>query len=145
MKKILLFTLLIAVTTFAQERPKSREEAEALISSLQFKEGQVSLRSGLATLNVPAGFRFLDAEDASKVIFQLWGNPPGEKPLGLLMNQADPISRESWAVIITFSDDGYVKDRDAEKIDYNRLLKQMKSDAQSANATRTKNGYPRSS
>ena len=141
MKKILLFTLLVAATAFAQERPKSREEAEALVSTLRFKEGQVSLRSGLATLHVPAGFRFLDAEDAGKVIFQLWGNPPGEKPLGMLMNQADPLSRESWAVIITFSDDGYVKDQDAEKIDYGKLLEQMKSDVESANTARTKKGY----
>lgn len=141
-KVILVLTALLATGAFAQERPKSREEAEALISTLKFQQGQISLRDGLAALNVPPGFRFLGSDDASTVVFQLWGNPPGEKPLGLLMNQADPLSRESWAVIINYSEDGYVKDKDAEKIDYDKLLAEMKSDLQSANPERTKKGYP---
>ncbi len=129
-------------TTVARGAVKSRDEAEALISTLQFKEGQINLGNGLATLNVPAGFRFLGGADAQKIIVQLWGNPPQAQPLGLLLNNADPLSRGSWGVIITYNDDGYVKDDDAGKINYDQLLKEMKKGTADANPERTKQGYP---
>ena len=135
----LSFALLAA--TFGQGKPQSRESAEALVAGLKFREGSIPLGDGLATLNVPTGFRFLGSEDAKSILVDLWNNPPQDAPLGLLMNAADPLSRESWAVIITYTADGYVKDQDAEKIDYGKLLAEMKSDAQKANAERTKKGY----
>src|SRR5205085_10361380 len=53
-----------------------------------------------------------------------------------------PIGRNAWAVIITYDEDGYVKDQDAEKIDYNDLLRQMKQSIHESNTERTKKGYP---
>ncbi len=128
--------------TVARGAVKSRDEAEALVSTLQFQEGQINLGNGIATLHVPAGFRYLDGADAQKVIVQLWGNPPQEQPLGLLMTNASPLSRESWAVVITYNGDGYVKDDDAGKINYDQLLKEMKKGVADANSERTKQGYP---
>jgi uncharacterized membrane-anchored protein len=64
-------------------------------------------------------------------------------PLGLLMPaKAGPLSAESWAVIITYEEEGYVKDQDAEKIDYTDLLKQMQKDTRDTNKEREKQGYP---
>ena len=139
---ILLIALGVSAVALAQEHPKSREEAEALVSTMKFQQGQISLKNGLATLNVPEGFRYLNGADANKVIVNLWGNPPGEQPLGLLMPDMSPLSRDAWAVIITYSEDGYVKDNDAAKIDYNNLLGQMKKSIHDANPERTKQGYP---
>jgi uncharacterized membrane-anchored protein len=45
------------------------------------------------------------------------------------------------AVIITYEEEGYVKDKDAEKIDYADLLKQMQKDTREANKEREKQGY----
>jgi uncharacterized membrane-anchored protein len=53
-----------------------------------------------------------------------------------------PLSPDSWAVIITYEEEGYVKDKDAEKIDYTDLLKQMQKDTRAANTERHKQGYP---
>jgi uncharacterized membrane-anchored protein len=130
-------------SSYGQDRPKNREEAEALASTLRFQRGEVVLKNGLATLKVPEGVEFLDGRDAHTVLVKLWGNPPMPDPLGLLMPvNTGPLSPDSWAVIITYEEEGYVKDKDAEKIDYADLLKQMQKDTRAANTEREKQGYP---
>ena len=149
MKLSVAVTLLIAAVTipigssYGQDRPKTRDEAEALASALKFQRGEVVLKNGLATLKVPEGVEFLDGRDAHTVLVKLWGNPPMPDTLGLLMPvNTGPLSPDSWAVIITYEEEGYVKDKDAEKIDYTDLLKQMQKDTRAANTEREKQGYP---
>ena len=148
MKLPALVALLLAAGTistvpaYGQDRPKTKEEAEALAAALRFQRGEVVLKDGLATLKVPDGVEFLNGPDAQTVLVKLWGNPPMSAPLGLLMPvNTGPLSPEAWAVIITYEEDGYVKDADAEKIDYADLLKQMQKDTRAANKEREKQGY----
>lgn len=131
--------------SFGQDdRPKSKEDAQALAATLKFQRGEVILKGGLATLKVPEGLGFLNGRDAITVLVKLWGNPPMTEPLGLLMpSGAGPLSPDSWAVIITYEEEGYVKDQDAEKIDYNDLLQKMQKDTLDANQEREKQGYPK--
>ena len=132
----------LTVPSYGQERPKTRDEAEALAAKLQYQRGEVVLKDGLATLKVPDGIEFLNGRDAHTVLVTLWGNPPMPDPLGLLMPvNVGPLNPESWAVIITYEEEGYVKDKDAEKIDYADLLKQMQKDTREANKQREKEGY----
>jgi len=51
------------------------------------------------------------------------------------------LSNEAWAVIITYDEDGPVKDDDANKINYTDLLKQMQDSTRQASAERVKEGY----
>jgi uncharacterized membrane-anchored protein len=140
---LLVVATIPSTPSYADERPKNKEEAQALASTLKFQKGEVVLKSGLATLRVPDGLRFLNGHDAGIVLVKLWGNPPMADPLGMLMPAgAGPLSPESWAVIITYEEEGYVKDKDAEKIDYAELLKQMQKDTSDANKEREKQGYP---
>jgi len=44
-------------------------------------------------------------------------------------------------VVIGYQEDGYVKDNDAEKINYTKLLKQMQKATREESAERVKNGY----
>ena len=142
-KFVALFLIpMFGLAGFAQAQPKSRADVETLIATLKFQQGQIGLRNGLATVNVPAGFRYLDGTDAKKVLVDLWGNPPGAEPLGLLMPDMSLMSSDAWAVIITYAEDGYVKDHDAEKINYDELLKQMQQAIHNSNPQRTKQGYP---
>jgi uncharacterized membrane-anchored protein len=130
------------VSTYGQDRPKTKEDAEALAATLKFQRGEVVLKDGLATLKVPDGVEFLNGPDAQTVLVKLWGNPPMSAPLGLLMPvNTGPLSPEAWAVIITYEEEGYVKDKDAEKIDYADLLKQMQKDTREGNKEREKQGY----
>jgi uncharacterized membrane-anchored protein len=130
------------VPSYGQDRPKTQEEAQALVAALKFQQGDVVLKDGLATLKVPDEVQFLNGRDAHTVLVTLWGNPPMPDPLGLLMPvNAGPLDPDSWAVIITYEAEGYVKDKDAEKIDYAELLKQMQKDTREANRLREKEGY----
>ena len=44
----------------------------------------VSIGNGLAKLKIPAGFRFLNAEQSKYVLHDLWGNPPRADVLGMI-------------------------------------------------------------
>lgn len=74
----------------------------------------------------------------------IWGNPPSpEKPLGMIVPaDFDPFSDQTWCVVIRYQEDGYVKDDDAEKINYTKLLKEMQEGVREASAQRVKEGYP---
>ena len=140
---LLLIALSILVTPVSgQDEPKDRAGAEALVATLKFQRGDINLKNGLATLRVPDDQRFLSGHDATTVLVKLWGNPPMDDPLGLLMPaDAGPLDPTSWAVIITYEEEGYVKDQDAEKIDYGDLLKQMQKDVRDSNKERQKEGF----
>ena len=115
------------------------EEFEA---SLNFQQGKITIKEGLATLNVPAGFRYLNPEQSESVLVHGWGNPPGNTTLGMLFPSAiSPLSDEGWGVVISYQDDGYIKDDDAESIDYADLLKEMQDDIGEENQGRQQQGF----
>lgn len=116
----------------------------ALLKSLKYRQGVIDLRGGLAELTVPTNFNYLGPSDAETVLVKLWGNPPDEqKPLGLLIPAGmTPISSNAWVVTINYSADGYVKDSDADKINYDDLLKKMQKGVAAENQERKKQGYP---
>ena len=166
MKKILVCLIIaLSITTPATAQKKegttekeqgfgmgqmSREQFEALlkekeeiVSNLKFQNGEINLKDGLATLKVPANFRYLDPDQSETVLVKLWGNPPSkEKPLGMLFPaEISPASQDSWGVLITYDEDGYVKDDDASSINYDELLKEMQEGQREANMERIKQGY----
>jgi uncharacterized membrane-anchored protein len=114
---------------------------DSIEGTLHYKSGKIVLHNGLATINVPAGFKFLEPDEAEYVITELWGNPKGDKPLGLLLPADETVANlNSYAFVIEYEDIGYVKDKDADKIDYTDLLKDMKANQELANAERKKLG-----
>lgn len=122
--------------------PAKPRTIEEFLASLHFQKGDITIGKGLATLKVPEAFRFLDSKEAQAVLVDLWGNPPAEAPLGMLvptgLSLADP---NSWAVVISYDESGYVKDDDAAKIKYDQLLKDMQKDTAEGSKERVKNGY----
>ena len=116
----------------------------ALVDHLKFQTGEIDLRGGLAKLSLPKEFSYLGPDDAETVLTKVWGNPPSDaKSLGMLMpTGVSPLSTNAWAVTIDYGEDGYVKDDDAAKINYDELLKKMQTSVTEANAERTKQGYP---
>ncbi len=127
---------------FAQDADQEAK-AKALLDSLQYKTGLVSVTEAKAHLDIKPGFRFLEKQDARKVLEDYWGNPPDESTLGLIVPEDAPLGTDhSWAVLVTFSDEGYVSDEDANKINYADLLKDMKEGTKESNADRKTAGYP---
>jgi len=127
---------------YAQDADQEAK-AQAFLDSLQYKTGSVSVAEAKAHLDIKPGFRYLEKQDARKVLEDYWGNPPDESTLGLIVPDDAPLgSDHSWAVLVTFSDEGYVSDEDAHKIDYADLLKDMKEGTHDSNADRKSAGYP---
>ena len=141
-----LLALLLSPLARAQDdAPENAALAKAmkLADSLKYQDGEVTLRDDLAILKLPRELRYLGPDDAATVLERIWGNPPSRaKTLGLLVPAAIPIiAPNSWAVIITYEEDGFVKDDDANKINYDDLLKTMREDVKAGSVERVKQGY----
>ena len=141
---LLLSVSLLFLGFFAhsQEEDSGQAKAKKLADGLNYQKGEITLRDGLARIHVPSGFRYINAADSNTVLSKIWGNPPNSNTLGMLVpSDLSVASQEGWGVIITYDEDGYVKDDDAAKIDYTKLLKQMQDSTREGNAEREKEGY----
>lgn len=142
----LCFALLLsfAAISRADDQPASREELLKLMRALKYQHGVINLPGGAAKLNLPTNISYLDPIDTDTVLVKLWDNPPsGVKTLGMLMpTDKTPADPDCWAVTITSTEDGYVKDDDAGKINYSDLLKQMQQGTAEVNKDRKAKGYP---
>ena len=109
-----------------------------------FQQGSVKLPAAKANLTVPAGFYYLSPGDTRKVLVDVWGNPPSaaEDTLGMIFPSAYlPSERKSWGSVIGYDPDGYVSDVDAAKIDYDKLLQEIKGSIAENNVEREKQGF----
>ena len=118
------------------------QQSDSIESSLKWQTGKVDLSNGLATLNVPEGYKYLDPKQSAYVLTDLWGNPPGPT-LGMLFpDSTGPLSNFTYAIEISYNEDGHVDDEDANDIDYAEMLVELQKDANAANLERKKQGYP---
>ncbi|MFZ6674867.1 DUF2167 domain-containing protein [Undibacterium sp. Xuan67W] len=136
------FSMLLTPAIQAADAPEKKMTAEEFVASLKFQQGKISLPNGIANLNLSPSFRYLSPEDTEKVLVDAWGNPPGAKTLGMIFpSNVSPLSSASWGVVVTYDEDGHVKDDDADSINYDDLLKDMKEANVAANEERKKAGY----
>ena len=144
---------------FAQETPAPAEassptEAEMIaayqahvaetLKGITYKEGTAELPGGIAHLDLPSGYRFVDSQGARKVVVDLWGNPPeqGSDVLGMVVPAGETLENpNSWAIVISFSEDGHVSDGDADEINYGELLSQMQAADKESNEARKAQGF----
>jgi len=142
MSVLLCLTLCGAIS--AQQADSTHLTAEEFIAKLSPRSGTVTISHGLATLQVPATFRYIDGPAARRLLTEGWGNPPAasEGVLGMLYPaDVSPLDSGSWGVIISFDEDGYVDDSGAEAIDYAKLMQQMQQRIAESNEERRKEGY----
>lgn len=115
---------------------------DSVNTAMKYQTGTVLLPTGVATLNIPAGFKYLNAEQSNFVISKVWGNPKQVDILGMLFpEKSGPFTDSSYAYVISFNALGYVKDEDADKIDYDQMLKDLQNDELEENTQRVKEGY----
>src|SRR5580658_1069603 len=119
MKKIALALFLLLASSLCRAddppaAPRSLEALQALAASLHYQQGTISLKRGLATVTLPGDFRYLSPDDTDIVLHKMWGNPQGPKTLGMIVpSEQSVLNPRAWAVVITYNDDGYIKDSDA--------------------------------
>ena len=140
---LLLLVLGGVSPAFAQDAAPASMTAEQFESALSFQKGKINLPGGIATLDLPDNFRYLDPADTEKVLVDGWGNPPGQKTLGMIVPAATSLlTAAGWGVVVTYDADGHVKDDDADAIKYDELLKEMQESTEAGNEERKKAGYP---
>jgi uncharacterized membrane-anchored protein len=112
-------------------------------AKINYRSGDIKIGDGLAVLHLGTDYRFLDPADAQTVIEKAWNNPPGERPLGMIVPaKLSPAHPDGWGVILSYTEDGHVDDADAESIDYDELLTSMKAGTEEENETRKQLGFP---
>ena len=88
------------------------------------------------------GFKYLGSEQSKFILHDILGNPPREDILGMLFPEnGGPFADSSYAFIISYEETGYVKDGEADKIDYNEMLSSIQKSEADENTKRMKNGY----
>ncbi len=143
-KYVLVLALLGVIPSLVSAQSAKDEQAliDSINNSFTFQQGVITLKNGMAKLTVPKGFKFLDSEQSTRVLVELWGNPPGQQTEGMLFPEAGgPLADKSFAFNVTYDDMGYVKDEDADEIDYDDLLTEMKESISEESAERKKQGY----
>jgi uncharacterized membrane-anchored protein len=151
-KPLFSLVLLLLVVAGAIAKPALRPVAvdsaaryQAVVDSIQgtfhYQTGHLVLPGGIGELTVPAGYRYLDSAQSRRVLTTYWHNPNGTS-LGMLFpKDKGPLDENNWAYVIEYNDMGYVKDDDAEDIDYSDLLADMQKDLEEENPEREKAGY----
>ncbi len=106
-------------------------------SKLRILKGPASAPLGsVARVELPAGFVFLDGKDY-RTMLKAEGEPVTGNEAGFLK-----ATNQDWSVVFEFSDIGYVKDDDKDKLDADKLLESIKQGTAEANKTRVKAGHP---
>ncbi|MDR0536445.1 MAG: DUF2167 domain-containing protein [Tannerellaceae bacterium] len=113
------------------------------VDSFIYQHGVITLKDGMARIVLPKGFKYLDAVQAEMVLTEYWGNPAYEgMTLGFILPEGQEATDfDGYVFNIEFEDIGYVKDGDADRIDYDVLLEDMKADIAGGNEERKKRGY----
>ena len=109
--------------------------------SFSYKTGKIDLNSEVE-LEVPAGFKFMEREDAEYVVYDLWHNRVANNCLlGLLVkSDFDVMTDDRWVIQVTVDRSGYAKDEGADKIDYDQRMLEMKSLEAEENEIRKEEG-----
>ncbi len=145
---ISLFLLFFSLQfTIAQEEFDSLQFEflmDSIENALAYETGRVDILDGDAYIDVPDDFKFLNSEQAVYVLTDLWGNPPSDvAPEGMLVPKANGVIKDvTYAIEVTYSEEGYIDDEDAKEIDYDELLEGIQEDTRSFNPERKSLGYP---
>jgi uncharacterized membrane-anchored protein len=112
------------------------------VLNFNYRSGTITLGNNLAGIRLDSTYRYLDSAQSEFVLEKLWGNPPTFSNLGMIFpSNISPTDSNGWAIVIQYEEAGYVKDKDADKINYDKLLKQIQKEILGRNAEREKKGY----
>lgn len=144
MKKITLSVVLTLFTLIAFSQDKTEAQVlDSIEKTFTYEHGVIPLKGGIGKINIPQGFKYLNIAQAEHVLVDLWGNPKEQsQTLGLILPENQGVLSDNGYVFnVQYDEIGYVKDDDADDIDYADLLTQMREEAEEENKSRKKEGY----
>jgi uncharacterized membrane-anchored protein len=151
--KSIIAAIAIAAALFlparADEKKPSQKDIEAFkkvmkaIGELQYQSGQISLAGGKVKLTLPPDFQYLDPANARKVLVDIFGNPPnaGSTDGMIVPKGINFIQGGGWTALLQWKDEGYVKDDDFAKTDFNEMLNDLKKAYKAGSEERVRDGY----
>ena len=114
----------------AQEKPLSEEEAVKQFRAIS-KAGPFRADVGtVAEMQIPAGYRYV-GKDKIAALNKLTGNRTSPGDVGALMPE-----NIGWFIFFTYSDEGYVKDDEKDKLDAKALLESLQENQKEDNKAR---------
>lgn len=125
----LLFALLTPIA--AQEKPPIPWEKGPCVGHL----------GSIGELKVPKGYLFAGASDAKRFL-ELTQNIPNGKELGILVAPGEENVRETWFVIFSYHEIGYIRDDEKDKLDASAILDSIKKGTEKGNEEKRKRGWP---
>lgn len=136
--RLLPLTVLLAICLAAQSAAAADKPDAALenfLAKMTWTKGpgQGDVKD-LAQVNVPAKFMFTGADGTQKLL-RAFGNPTSGGELGLLAP-----TNLAWFVVFEFSDTGFIKDDDKDKLDADAMLKAIQKGNERGNEERKKMG-----
>ncbi|MBL4676052.1 MAG: DUF2167 domain-containing protein [Mucilaginibacter sp.] len=141
------FYALLCIGLFAFKIAGAQDSTKIQIDSIEkkftYQHGTIKIGNGVGTITVPPGFKYLDSVQALKVLTVLWNNPKTENmTLGFLMPENQGVlSQHGYVFNIQYDAIGYVKDDDANDINYDDLMSNLQKETVDENKERTKEGY----
>jgi uncharacterized membrane-anchored protein len=119
-----------------------REYSDSINASFKYEKGTITIGDNLATLKVPAGYKYLDPKQSAYVLHNLWGNPEASTLGMLIPEKYGPMDNQCWVIDMYYTEEGYIEDDDAKDLNYDDILEDMQEEAKDANPERVKEGYP---
>jgi uncharacterized membrane-anchored protein len=153
--KSIIAAITIAASLFlparADDKQPTPKEMEAMkkafkaIGELQYQSGEISLAGGKVKLTLPPEFQYLDPANARKVLVDIFGNPPQSGSTdGMIVPKGINFAQGGgWTAVLQWKDEGYVKDDDFAKTDFNEMLSDLKKAYQAGSDERVRGGYGR--
>lgn len=122
-------------TALTEEQAQAEAQAQwdAFMQSLAWQDQGSGELEEWATIEIPEGFRYLNGEDASRLM-QAYGNLPAEYEGMIATNDLD------WLVLFQFDPSGYVKDDEKDELDADALLDQLQESQAAGNQYRREQG-----
>ena len=128
----------------AQDSEQAQVPWSQTCAELGLTAGAVNVDKAPATIELPDGWHYIRTKGARQLVEEIWGNPPDKTTLGVITPprfESDDRGTPTWAIIVSYNDDGHIKDDDAGSIDYDELLTDLQKDTSAGNSARVKAGY----
>lgn len=151
--RLLILTLCLAVssqTSFAQATDSIELRKQEMLAFLDSADKTIAYQTGdvkvqdFAVVTVPAGYKFIPDSTARWIVTSLWENPAdaASSVVGMLVPKDYALTNfDAWAFVMSWDESGYVKDKDANDIDYDDMLKEIQDGEKENNTERTAAGY----
>ncbi|HEX6041502.1 DUF2167 domain-containing protein [Longimicrobium sp.] len=133
---------LAALALALPARAQAPDASQQLFESIKWQDGPDTARIGTESqVVVPPNCRFT-SQEGTHAFLQLTENPSSERDLALMLcSTGEGEDEDSWFVVFSFDDSGYVQDNDAGDLDADAILKSLRDGNEAANVERRSKGW----